>query len=107
FYIISDNPQISLSNQINDLWNRDDVHLIVNTRNLGFSLTRNKGIDAGTGAWILLLDDDIIPNANLLHAYSKSITEHPEALGFVGVTNFPPVINSVTKALQINGVSTH
>ena len=107
FYLISDNPAIAVPSAIDALKNREDLHIIINEKNLGFSVTRNKGIDAGQGDWILLLDDDITPDPDLLHAYARAILSHPDALGFVGVTNFPPVVNEVTKALEINGVSTH
>jgi len=107
FYLVADNPAAKVPDSIKNLVGRTDIHTIINEKNLGFSATRNKGIDAGHGDWILLLDDDITSDANLLHAYGKAIASHPEALGFVGVTNFPPSVNAVTKALEINGVSTH
>lgn len=107
YYIVADNPNIQIPASIQQLSERNNVHLLMNPVNLGFSKTRNKGIDAGQGQWILLLDDDVLPNADLLSAYARQILLKPDALGFVGVTDFPPAINSVTKALQITGVSTH
>ena len=108
FYIVSDNPFIEIPPNLNNAnVMLDDLHIIINAKNLGFSATRNIGIDAAKGDWILFLDDDITPDDNLLHAYADAIQKKPNALGFVGVTNFPPEINAVTKALQVNGVSTH
>ncbi len=107
YYIVADNPSLQIPASIQQLSERNNVHLLINPVNLGFSKTRNKGIDAGQGQWILLLDDDVLPNADLLSAYARQILLKPDALGFVGVTEFPPPINSVTEALQIIGVSTH
>ncbi|TWR23928.1 glycosyltransferase family 2 protein [Mucilaginibacter achroorhodeus] len=107
FYLIADNPNVQLTPRLLAESERDDVHIIVNQQNIGFSATRNKGIDAGFGHWILLLDDDVTPKNDLLIAYSNAISLTNDALGFVGVTYFPQVINAVTKALKINGVSTH
>ncbi len=107
YYIVADNPSLQIPASIQQLSERNNVHLLINPVNLGFSKTRNKGIDAGRGQWILLLDDDVLPNVDLLCAYARQILLKPDALGFVGVTEFPPPINSVTKALQIIGVSTH
>ncbi|QJD95326.1 glycosyltransferase family 2 protein [Mucilaginibacter robiniae] len=107
YYVVADNPKVKVPDSIQQLSGRNDVHLLINEQNLGFSRTRNKGIDAGQGHWILLLDDDVTPEKNLLQAYAQEISLQPEAIGFVGVTEFPPPINTVTQALQITGVSTH
>ncbi|WP_295772318.1 glycosyltransferase [uncultured Mucilaginibacter sp.] len=107
YYIIADNPKVKVPDAVWQQSQLNNVHLIINEHNLGFSKTRNKGIDAGRGDWILLLDDDITPHPDLLEAYVQQINLKPHALGFVGVTNFPPVMNAVTQALHITGVSTH
>lgn len=107
YYIVADNPEVKVPDAVWQQSQLSNVHLIINEHNLGFSKTRNKGIDAGHGDWILLLDDDITPNPDLLNAYAQQIVHKPDALGFVGITNFPPVMNAVTQALHITGVSTH
>lgn len=107
YYLVADNPQVQVPASIQQLSQRNNIHLLINAQNLGFSRTRNKGIDAGHGDWILLLDDDVTPEPDLLQAYARQITLLPDAIGFVGVTEFPVPINAVTQALQITGVSTH
>lgn len=108
YYMVADNPTVQVPASIQELAvQQSNIHIIVNEVNLGFSKTRNKGIDSGTGSWILLLDDDVLPDENLLHAYAKEIELKSDAIGFIGITNFPPVMNAVTRALYITGVSTH
>lgn len=107
FYLIADNPGSVISPKLSDFIVKNNINLIINDINLGFSKTRNKGIDAGKGAWILLLDDDIIPNADLLISYSNAISQNPDCLGFAGATNFPKPFNAVTEALQLNGSVGH
>lgn len=107
FYIIADNPMISIPRILKELSDNGRICLLINERNLGFSATRNKGIFAGSGKWILLLDDDIIPDENLLDSYCRAIDENENAIGFVGITEFPPTFNNATKALKINGMTVH
>ena len=107
FYLIADNPVADIPLPIRQLADMGKIRLIINEVNLGFSLTRNKGINEGTGQWILLLDDDIIPDANLLIAYAKSLKQYPQSIGFVGVTHFPEPQNDVTRALVLNGSVGH
>ena len=73
---------------------------------MGASGTRNKGIDLATHDWILFLDDDIIPNDNLLEIYSDIIENNRDATGFVGVTNFPDPINSFTEGIRVSDILT-
>jgi glycosyltransferase involved in cell wall biosynthesis len=107
FYLIADNPTVNISAALLEIIEQNNVRLIINQTNLGFSRTRNLGIDAGSGDWILLLDDDIDPDENLLFAYTDAIKKFPEALGFAGVTRFPPAFNNVTNALYLNGSVGH
>lgn len=104
FFLIADNPTVKISDKLKNCILNNHINLIVNDINLGFSKTRNKGIEAGNAPWILFLDDDIIPKEDLLISYAKAIVEHPESIGFIGVTNFPIPKNNVTKALVLNGL---
>lgn len=106
-YIVADNPNATIPSKINELSKQGRIHLIINDVNLGFSATRNKGIQAGNSKWILLLDDDIVPDEKLLYAYTNVIEKNANAIGFIGVTDFPPPFNSATKALTINGSTAH
>ncbi|WP_256010770.1 glycosyltransferase [Desertivirga xinjiangensis] len=104
FYLIADNPSVRVSKAFEKLIESLGVIFIVNKVNLGFSRTRNLGIDEGNGNWILLLDDDIVPEPNLLIAFANKILQHPDCIGFGGVTKFPPPFNSATESLVLNGI---
>lgn len=107
FYVVGDNPDLSIPLAIRDLADKGVINLILNEVNLGFSRTRNKGIGLGSSKWLLLLDDDIIPEKTLLTAYANAILKHPDALGFAGITNFPKPFNTNTLALELNGNTGH
>lgn len=103
FYIIVDNPSVSIDAEILERANREDTHLIINKTNLGASLTRNVGIDAGQGEWILFLDDDIDVSPDLLYVYKESIDAYREEIGFIGLVTLPPANTEFTKATLVSG----
>lgn len=107
YFLIADNPSVVISEKLSQNITENNVTLLVNSINLGFSRTRNKGIDAGNGDWIVLLDDDIIPQPDLLIVYSNAIEEYPDSIGFAGATKFPKPFNIVTEALFLNGSVGH
>jgi len=107
FYLIADNPNLTVPASIIDLAISGQVNLIVNEINIGFSETRNKGIRLGNSKWLLLLDDDIVPEKSLVTAYAEAIKTHPQAIGFAGVTNFPEPFNRITTAMEMNGMTGH
>jgi glycosyltransferase involved in cell wall biosynthesis len=107
FYLIVDNPDVAIPAKILEYQRQGNIQLILNKRNEGPAETRNVGIRAGQGKWILFLDDDIVPDRNLLQAYVTAISTHEDAIGFVGVTRFPKPMNAVTQALTINGSVVH
>ena len=107
FYLVVDNPQLVVSETILAWQEQGKVRLIINKQNEGPAETRNVGIRAGQSKWILFLDDDIVPSHRLLFAYTSAVSKQSDAIGFVGVTNFPEPINDVTKALKINGSVVH
>ncbi|MBC9913347.1 glycosyltransferase family 2 protein [Chitinophaga varians] len=106
-FIVADNPAAVIPETLKELDRTGEIHLLVNETNLGFSGTRNKGIRAGQAKWVLLLDDDIVPQPDLLKAYATAISQNDQALGFAGVTYFPEAINAATRALEINGSVHH
>ncbi|MFD1257151.1 glycosyltransferase [Mucilaginibacter terrae] len=107
YYLVADNPAVQVPISIQKLNGQNNIHLLINNQNLGYSCTRNRGIDTGKGDWILLLDDDVNPEPDLLYVYAQHILNQPNAIGFIGVTNFPEPIDAETKSLEILGVSTH
>ena len=103
YYIISDNPSLSSTSFIH---NGFPVDLIVNSENLGAPLSRNVGLDIGTGDYIFLIDDDVTPSPDILFSYLSSIRDEPDAPGYVGPTKFPTAINSFTKGIRISDILT-
>ncbi|MFD2161736.1 glycosyltransferase family 2 protein [Paradesertivirga mongoliensis] len=102
FIVIADNPSVKVPALIEKMAAEGDLNLIINEINLGFSETRNKGIDAAKADWILLLDDDILPQRDMLFVFCDAIRSNPEHIGYIGITNFPAPINTVTKAFTLN-----
>ncbi len=108
FIIVLDNPEAIISPNLHEiLTQRRDVSLVVNASNLGFSAARNKGIGLATQAFVLLLDDDIIPSNNLLSFYVDALLQKPDAIGFAGPVFMPKPFNASTIALDLLGVTTH
>ncbi len=107
YYLIADNPKIRIPRLIQCLVDEGKINLIINDVNLGYSGTRNKGIDAGNSKWVLLLDDDIVPEQNLLFEYVNAIRDTPDAIGFIGPTLFPKALTHIEKALEVQGITAH
>jgi len=100
YFIIVDNSSVTVPASIQELAQLGIIKLYINNENLGASASRNKGIDAGTGEWILFLDDDVVADKDLLVVYTRSIEENPNEIGFIGLTDFPTPINDFTRAIQ-------
>lgn len=107
FYIVADNPLITIPKSLLNLHEANQITLLINAKNEGVPATRNRGIRAGKSKWILFLDDDVKPQEDLLLAYAEAIQKQNNAIGFVGVTNFPEPFNAVTTALIISGFVSH
>lgn len=103
FYLVSDNPGLIPSEALQQRINNQDVLLLQNDANYGAAASRNRGIDAGDGEWILFLDDDIIVADDLLDVYTNAIKKSPNATGFIGLTKFPEPVSSFTKAIWASG----
>jgi GT2 family glycosyltransferase len=103
FYLLVDNPSLQPSPAIISLADNENIFLLINNENIGAAETRNKGIAAGKGDWILFLDDDIIVNKDLLEIYADAIRQYPGEIGFIGLINFPEPISDFTKAIKASG----
>lgn len=103
YYVISDNPQLQTEEFT---YNGNPIHVIVNTDNLGAPLSRNVGLDIGTGQYVLFIDDDVIATPNILYAYLEMIKKHPEYPGYIGPTIFPDPVNSFTRGVLASGMLT-
>jgi glycosyltransferase involved in cell wall biosynthesis len=45
----------------------------MNTSNMGAPKTRNVGLDESAADWVLFLDDDVVPEYDLLQHYVDAI----------------------------------
>ncbi len=105
--IVVDNPeamkQLSSSEAVNGLQDYTPKHLVrvhKNEANMGASASRNTGIAASCGDWLVLLDDDVIPEVALLDSYLGAIKRNPTAHIFVGQTALPVPQSLMQQALM-------
>lgn len=90
YIVVVDRPGAERESWVESLFRREDIVVLVNEQNLGAASSRNRGIDAATGDFILFLDDDVIPRPGLIAAYWDAIKADPTGSpGYVGVTRFP------------------
>ncbi|KIJ60372.1 glycosyltransferase family 2 protein [Hydnomerulius pinastri MD-312] len=106
FIVIVDDPHSTARFELENKYAcRPDVRIRVNTENLGASASRNRGIKESAAEWIIFLDDDIAPRADLLIEAEKIIRAHPKAAGFIGNAHFPPADSIFTTAVHLAGVT--
>lgn len=68
----------------------NSVRVRCNESNLGASTSRNRGIDESAAEFILNLDDDLIPDEDLLEQYGRKLSEIDDTVaGLVGLVRFP------------------
>ncbi len=103
YYIIADNPGVQPAAAIKERVDHDRVFLVINEQNIGAAMSRNKGIEMGSGNWVLLLDDDIIVPDTLLAVYAAAIRLYPGEIGFIGLVDMPPPPTAFAKAIQVSG----
>lgn len=103
YIVVSDNPDLRSDEFVHD---GHPVRVIVNAENLGAPLSRNVGLEIGTGQYILFIDDDVKIHPNLLYPYMSAMAEDPGAPGYVGPTLFPEPINSFTRGILASGMLT-
>ncbi len=103
YFLVVDNPLVTISNEIKEITASHDVTLLINQQNLGASASRNKGMNAGKGRWILFLDDDIQADEALLFHYTEAIHRYPNEIGFIGLVVLPLATTNFAKAQLING----
>lgn len=113
FWIIVDNPDeehvqevFQLAEDMNekiDGWNYY-TRFVTYGENKGASHARNTGYNSSTADWVLFLDDDVVPDSELLDAYAGAIKRYPHAKVLVGLTEMPPAFNRWTHALSTANV---
>ena len=84
---------------------RPDVRIRTNDKNLGASASRNRGMKESAAEWIIFLDDDIMPQPDLLVEAEKVIRANRDAVGFIGNSQFPPADSIFTTAVHLAGVT--
>jgi Glycosyl transferase family 2 len=110
FWIVVDNPLPShladvktMADRLNEQQLQMSGNYYINvlhySANRGASYARNFGFNFSTADWVLFLDDDIIPDENLLDAYAGAIRRYPDAKVFVGLTELPTSCNVWTQML--------
>ncbi len=70
----------------------NNIRVRCNEVNVGASTSRNRGIQESSAEYLLFLDDDIIPDQDLLTEYGKALVNESEEkpiLGLVGMVRFP------------------
>ena len=75
----------------------NNIRVRCNPENLGASASRNRGLGESSAEYVLFLDDDVLPEYNLLEAYQQHLTsllradsnEESTLVGLVGMVNFP------------------
>src|SRR5258708_4960812 len=73
FIIVVDRPDADISDLLRAAKETPNVVIVVNDSIVGASASRNRGISAGSGEFVLFLDDDVQPDEDLLHAYADAI----------------------------------
>ena len=101
YYIVSDNPAMEPREF---KYAGRPVRVMVNEEDLGAALSRNVGMDAGSGTYVLFIDDDVDAPPGILDAYIAAIKEDPGAPGYAGPTAFPDPINPFTRGIRKSGM---
>lgn len=103
YYVVSDNPRLASKDFE---YEGRPARLIVNKSGLGAPLSRNVGLEAGSGLYVLFIDDDVKAAPDILFRYMDAIREEPGAPGYVGPTLFPDPINPFTRGILASGMLT-
>lgn len=106
FIIIVDDPASPNISELQKKYgHRWDVRIRVNKKNLGASASRNRGLLESASEWVLFLDDDVVPDCDILRQLVNYIQSNPDAAGLVGNSKFPVADSIFTTALHLAGVT--
>lgn len=102
FLVVVDNPHASTSSltTLHDWTPNHLVRVYHNASNVGASESRNVGIAQSFGDWVVLLDDDVIPDSDILDVYLGATVRFPNGKIFVGLTTLPDPSTLMQKALH-------
>lgn len=74
--------------------------------NKGCSAARNHGLKESAAEWVLFLDDDVIPQKDLILQYAEAIAKLGDsAHGFIGLTQIPEPTKLHTQAVVLSDVT--
>lgn len=69
----------------------------------GAAVSRNHGLFESAADWVLFLDDDVIPEADVLCHFADAIAARGrETDGFVGTVQMPRPVNRFTRAVAMS-----
>jgi GT2 family glycosyltransferase len=68
----------------------------------GPASNRNNGVQYSNGQWLLFIDDDCIPNSNLLNTYISAIASFPTTMVFEGCIKVDRKQQSLIEEAPIN-----
>jgi hypothetical protein len=110
FIIVCDNPDSKVAIKVfQDLEaeHEADAHVRIrmNAANVGPGATRNHGLAECTGDYVLFLDDDVLPEPDVVKEYWKLVLKHPDAAGFIGRTVLPPPRTPRQFAIAYSGIA--
>ena len=108
FIVVVDRPSAPNLGEVRRLldWTPNRVVRVwVHSENKGASLARNTGLAQSLADYIVLLDDDVIPDPELLDAYLGAVDRYPEARIFVGNTRFPKAKTVLERAMRLSEIS--
>lgn len=103
YYVVSDSPELESKDFE---YKGRPARLIVNGESLGAPLSRNVGLEAGSGRYVLFIDDDVRAEPDILFRYVDAIWAEPDAPGYVGPTLFPDPVNGFTRGILSSGMLT-
>jgi glycosyltransferase involved in cell wall biosynthesis len=69
----------------------NQIRVRCNETNVGASASRNRGLDESAAEFIVNLDDDLVPNKDLLEHYGNRLAslEQEDIVGLIGLVRFP------------------
>lgn len=75
---------------------------LVNETNMGRAVTRNKGIVAARGSYVLMIDDDIWAEPGLIAEHYRTHKEHSSDIGVVGAIHISPEVPNTAVNMYLN-----
>lgn len=100
--LVVDRPDAENLDQIQKLASQEPnrtVRVAVLEENSGASWARNVGLWQSFGDYVILLDDDVIPEEGLIDAYLGALDREPGGAAYIGVTRLPVPTTLLQKAM--------